>query len=205
MLNWFKRNIWTDPVWSNVIANGIIFSIGYLFYRLKSFDSSGSVKNEPNNAFSQIMNKLFDFLKTENGQYLSYGIFGILGLLFIWNLIKLIRVSIYRIKLSRFSKGFIWGALIKWKWERNNGDWRIVYGDYEKICPRCSHNLKFDENNGHYYLTCSNLNCNFRSGVYHIEPPSVVAVYGIDFNTLYFHQALESSVYAELRSRGLKD
>lgn len=205
MFKWFKKNIWADAVWSKVIANGIIFIIAYYFYKFTTSSTDKPATNTPDISFDIFLKRAVDFFQTDNGRYISYGILGIFGMVFIWNIFKIIKAALIKIKFNRFRKSNLWGARIKWKWEEKNGEWKIKYGDYEKICPLCFHNLEFDDINGQYHLKCPNLTCNFRSEIYHIEPPSSSVIIGVDLDTLYFHQALQSTVDAELRKRRIKE
>lgn len=80
---------------------------------------------------------------------------------------------------------------------------RIKRKDYKLICPNCFHNLRPNDINGQHHLSCQNISCNFRSGVYYFEPPSNVIIIA-DMNSYYFHRALSSMVDAELRRKGVK-
>jgi hypothetical protein len=43
----FANNLWHDPVWSNLIANGITALAAWLFYRFSSPPSPGSGNELP--------------------------------------------------------------------------------------------------------------------------------------------------------------
>ena len=197
------KKAWNDPVWSRVIAHGIIVLLGFVIFALWTALKSLILGINFKSAFVAVLEVIASFLKTE----VSFNYFGIVLIILGYSLgVFIVNKIIKRIKsksVTSYNNMNFHGANIKWKWEKVDGEWKIKYDEYEKSCPRCRHDLEFEDNQGNKYLNCMNGVCNFRSSAYHYEAPSNVVVL-MDLETHYFHTALESAVNSELRRRGLK-
>ena len=104
-------------------------------------------------------------------------------------------------QIKNYNTDRFWNAIIKWKWEKKDGQLRVKYDDFELICPNSRHNLVFDNKAGSYFLKCNQ--CGFTSGQFHYEPPSNVIIM-MPMTDYYFYNALTSVIDAELRHKGLK-
>jgi hypothetical protein len=202
-----NKKVWTDPVGSKLIAEGfkelIKWSWGALILPLYVLISGMVSKTSFLASVKQTWKSIVKFFI---GNF-QINFLTILLMLFGYILLTVLAKFIIRRfsehSITKFTSANIWGADINWKWIKNKGKWKIKYGEYIMSCPTCLHNLKFDVINGQHYLSCRNIECNFRSGVYHFEPPSNVVIL-VDMDTYYFHNALISTVEAELRKRNSK-
>jgi len=200
-----RKKVWSDPVGSKLIAEGLkeIFkwSWGTLLLPLYAFIKSLFSDTSFSSAWKQTWKSIGNFFISD----FQINILTIILIVCTYIVLTLIikfftsRSSSHAIK--SFNNANIWGADISWKWEKEkDGDWQIKYGEYKMVCPVCFHNLKHDDINGQYHLACRNIGCNFRSSVYHYEAPSNVVILA-DMSIHYFHNALTSTVEAEIRKR----
>lgn len=197
------KKVWTDPVGSKLIAEGIKefirWSWGAILLPLYVILSALISKKSLLDSFNQTWTSINDFFfKGFQINLLMILTIIICYLLLTWLIRRLSDYSITSYKTDNF-----WGATIHWKWVKDKGEWKIKQKEYKLICPNCFHNLRTDNLNGQHHLSCHNISCNFRSGVYYLEPPSNVIIIA-DMNSYYFHRALSSMVDAELRRKGVK-
>lgn len=197
------KKVWTDPLGSKLIAEGIKkivrWAWGILIIPLYAIISAFISKKTLLESFNQTWMFITDFFfKGFKVNFFTILIVILSYLLLTWLIKRLSDYSITSYKTDNF-----WGAIIHWKWKKEEGEWRIKRKDYKLICPDCFHNLRPNDINGQHHLSCQNISCNFRSGVYYFEPPSNVIIIA-DMNSYYFHRALSSMVDAELRRKGVK-
>ena len=197
------EKIWSDPVGSKIIAEIIKWSWGGLIIPLYAIVVSLTSKTSFLDRLKRTWNSIVSFfIKGFQINFLTIAVI-IISYAVVTFLFRRLFSYLSRNSVRHFTEANIWGAIIKWKWEKKDGHFQIKYKDYELVCPTCSHNLEFDELHGQHFLKCKNLSCNFQSGIYHYQPPSGVFIMA-DMSSYYFHSALTSTIDAEIRKRGLK-
>ena len=199
------KKIWKDSVFSKLIAEAIkwlwIIWVSPILITIWSFFKALLSKIDLQSAWTQTFIFLKDIAnKTINLNLLTLAGFIVAYFIFTY-LIRRLLSSRNSSKIKSYNSDRFWNAIIKWKWEKKDGQLRVVYDDYEKICPNCRHNLETESQSGSYFLECKN--CGFRSNQFHYEQPSNVIIL-MPMSTFYFHTALTSNIDAELRHKGLK-
>ena len=200
MIKWIKKNIWTDPVWSTVVSNGIIFVLAYCFYKFTNIINTESNDTIPKNTFDNFINKTTTFFQTDLGQYISYVILALLTIKFIINVIRIIRSAITKYKFNKYRNDIFWRANFKWKWKKYGSRFQISTQDIEKVCPDCQHDLVF--RNGDYYFTLKCNNCEFESDIFYASADDPNA-FVLNHAPQKFLTEFNSKVRASLRQKGL--
>lgn len=199
------KKIWKDSVFSKLIAEVIkwlwIIWVSPILIAIWSFFKALISEIDLQSAWTQT----FLFVKSTANKTINFNLLTLIGFVVAYFLVTyLLRrflSSRKSYKIKNYNNDKFWNAIIKWKWEKKDGQLRLVYDDYEKICPNCRHNLETENQAGSYFLECKN--CGFKSGQFHYEQPSNVMIL-MPMSTFYFHNALTSNVDAELRHKGLK-
>jgi hypothetical protein len=198
------KKIWNDPVWSKVIANGLTALIAYLFFKLTNPNVAIPSNNlSSHDGMDMIMKSIFTFFESGFGLGLKYAIWVLLALIFIRNLIKIIRGIIVKRKFNQYRTQIMWGANFKWKWTKYSDDFEIQYDDIQKICPTCGHDLSFRKTD--YYMTLICNSCHFESAPFYmsrsVEDYSLFILPG--GQRTVFYREFNSNINAGLRQRGM--
>ena len=197
------KKIWNDSVFSKLIAETfkslwiawvtpILIFIWSLIKAIVDKISFQLAWTQTAKTIKEIANK------TINLNILTLLLF-LIGYIFLTFIVRRIISSSKTSKIKSYNTERFWNAIIKWKWEKKDGQLQIKYDDYDLICPNSNHNLVHNHYSGQYFLKCNQ--CGFTSLTFHQESSSGVLA---PMTKLYFYNALTSMVDAELRLKRLK-
>jgi hypothetical protein len=155
----FIRKVWKDPVWSKVIAAGILLGIPVLVaYATNSWTIIG-------NFLTSMWHWLFETDTSPNWVLIPAGILGILALVL---LILKLKSQFSQIKyLDSYTCDDFYN--LKWRWSFG---FSYSIDTIQSFCPECDHQLVGlrvpSHNHSHHWYDCPD--CDFRSEEYKFTP-----------------------------------
>lgn len=200
------NSFWKDAVFSKLIAE-VIKGLWIVWLLPIALAINASIKSffaEINfrTAWKETITATIDLVDKTINLNITTVILSIMAYILITCLIRKLISSRKSSKIKQYNTDRFWNAIIKWKWENENGELKVKYADYDMICPNSQHNLVHDQDHyGNYFLRCNQ--CSFTSAPFHTEAPSNVIIL-LPMNDHYFHSALTSMIDAELRRMELK-
>jgi hypothetical protein len=158
----FIRKVWKDPVWSKVIAAGILFGVpAIVAYATNSWTIIG-------NFLTSIWHWLFETDTYPNWVLIPASILGI-SVLFLL-ILKLKNHFSQVIYLDSYTCDDFYN--LKWRW---SFDYSYSINTIQSFCPECDHELSglkaFTHNRLHHWYNCPD--CDFSSEVYKFTPDAL--------------------------------